>query len=105
RGSYATGYILLNLNGGVTRNQGVEVSVRARPIERTGFTWDILANFEHAKGTVIALPRELPESYVSDTWLYGNVRNGNSPGESTRSLTGLFYLRNDKGDILINPSS
>jgi TonB-linked SusC/RagA family outer membrane protein len=105
RGSYATGFILLNLNGGVTRNEGVEVSVRARPIERPGFSWDILANFEHAKGTVLALPNELPESYVSDTWLYGNVRNGNTPGESTRSLTGFFYLRNDNGDILISPSS
>ncbi|MGN7203750.1 SusC/RagA family TonB-linked outer membrane protein [Pedobacter sp. SAFR-022] len=105
RGSYATGYILLNLNGGVTRNEGVEVSVRARPIERPGFSWDILANFEHAKGTVVALPNNLPESYVSDTWLYGNVRNGNTPGESTRSLTGLFYLRNNNGDILINPTS
>jgi TonB-linked SusC/RagA family outer membrane protein len=105
RGSYATGFILLNLNGGVTRNQGVELSLRARPVQNTNFTWDILANFEHAKGTVIALPNDLPESYVSDTWLYGNVRNGNSPGESTRSLTGLFYLRNDNGDILINPTS
>jgi TonB-linked SusC/RagA family outer membrane protein len=105
RGSYATGFILLNLNGGVTRNEGVEVSVRARPIERPGFSWDILANFEHAKGTVLELPNGLPESYVSDTWLYGNVRNGNTPGESTRALTGYFYLRNNNGDILINPSS
>ena len=38
-----------------------------------------------------------PESYVSDTWLYGNVRNGTEPGLSTMSLTGLFYLRNNNG--------
>jgi hypothetical protein len=47
----------------------------------------------------------LPESYVSDTWLYGNVRNGSTPGASTRSLTGFFYLRNNKGDVLIDPST
>jgi hypothetical protein len=47
----------------------------------------------------------LPESYNSDTWLFGNVRAGNQPGLSTRSLTGRFYLRNDRGDILINPAS
>jgi len=105
RGSYATGFILLNLNGGITRNQGVEVTLRATPIARPSFNWDVLVNFEKASGKVLALPNSLPESYVSDTWLYGNVRNGNTPGMSTRSLTGLFYLRNNNGDILINPSS
>lgn len=105
RGSYATGFILLNLNGGVTQNKGVEISLRGTPIQRPGFSWDVLVNFEHAKGKVLSLPNSLPESYVSDTWLYGNVRNGNTPGQSTRSLTGYFYLKNDQGDILINPAS
>jgi TonB-linked SusC/RagA family outer membrane protein len=105
RGSYATGFILLNLNGGSTRNQGIEVTLRASPIQRKDFNWNIDVNFEHSNGKVLALPNSLPESYVSDTWLYANVRNGNMPGLSTRSLTGLFYLRNQNGDILINPSS
>ncbi len=105
RGSYSTGYILFNLNGGSTQNKGVEISLRGTPIKNKNFSWDILANFEKAKGTVLALPNSLPESYVSDTWLYGNVRNGNTPGESTRSLTGLFYLRNNQGQILIDPTT
>jgi hypothetical protein len=54
---------------------------------------------------VISLPHELPETYNSDTWLYGNVRNGTAPGLSTRSITGTFYLRNDAGDLLISPTS
>ncbi len=105
RGSYSTGYILFNLNGGSTRNQGVEITLRGTPIKKTGFSWNVLANFESARGKVLALPNELPESYVSDTWLYGNVRNGNTPGRSTRSLTGYFYLRNDQGSILIDPTT
>ncbi len=105
RGSYSTGYILFNLNGGSTRNRGVEISLRGTPIKKKDFSWDILANFEKAKGTVLALPNELPESYVSDTWLYGNVRNGNTPGKSTRSLTGYFYLRNNAGELLIDPTT
>lgn len=105
RGSYATGFILLNLNGGITRNQGIEITLRATPIQRQNFTWNMDVNFEHATGKLLALPNSLPESYVSDTWLYANVRNGNIPGLSTRSLTGLFYLRNSNGDILINPNS
>lgn len=105
RGSYATGFILFNLNGAVTRNQGVEVTLRGTPVLRAGFSWDVIANFERARGKVLALPNDLPESYVSDTWLYGNVRNGTKPGMSTRSLTGFFYLRNDKGDLLIDPTT
>jgi len=105
RSSYATGFILLNLNGGSTRNQGVEITLRGTPVKTKNFNWDVLANFESAKGKVLSLPNDLPESYVSDTWLYANVRNGNTPGFSTRSLTGLFYLRNNQGQLLINPTS
>lgn len=105
RGSYASGFILLNLNGGSTRNQGLEITLRGLPVKNKNFSWNVLANFEAANGKVLALPNALPESYVSDTWLYNNVRNGNTPGKSTRSLTGLFYLRSDKGDLLINPTS
>jgi len=105
RGSYATGFILLNLNGADTRNTGLELTLRGTPILRNGFSWDFQANLTKARGVVLALPRGLPESYVSDTWLYGNVRNGTEPGLSTMSLTGLFYLRNKAGDLLIDPTS
>ncbi|HAH64511.1 MAG TPA: SusC/RagA family TonB-linked outer membrane protein [Rhizobiales bacterium] len=105
RGSYATGFILLNLNGADTRNTGLELTLRGTPILRNGFSWDFQANLTKARGIVLALPRGLPESYVSDTWLYGNIRNGTEPGLSTMSLTGLFYLRNKAGQLLIDPTS
>ncbi len=105
RGSYATGYILFNLNGAETRNEGIELTLRGTPVLKTNFSWDIMANFESARGKVLALPNALPESYVSDTWLFGNVRNGTAPGLSTRSLTGLYYLRNKNGQLLIDPTT
>jgi hypothetical protein len=105
RGSYATGYILFNLNGAETRNQGFELTLRGSPIIGNNFSWDILGNFEKAHGKTLALPHALPESYVSDTWLYGNVRNGTAPGLSTQSLTGQFYLRNAEGKLLIDPAT
>ena len=105
RGSYATGFILFNLNGAVTRNEGTEITVRARPKVTHDFAWDVLANFDHSFGKVLKLPNALPESYVSDTWLFGNIRNGTAPGLSTRSLTGQFYLRNTQGKILIDPTT
>jgi len=105
RSSYATGFILLNLNGAVTRNQGVEITVRGTPLQRESFSWDAIMNFDRSRGKVLALPGEIPESYISDTWLFGNVRNGTKPGTSTRALTGLFYLRNNQGEILIEPTT
>ena len=105
RGSYATGYILFNLNGAETRNQGLELTLRASPVVGNSFSWDFLANFDKAHGKTLALPHALPESYVSDTWLFGNVRNGTAPGLSTQSLTGLFYLRNTAGQLLIDPTT
>lgn len=108
RGSYATGFVLFNLNGAVTRNTGLEISLRGTPVLNDNFSWDVLANFEHARGKVLALPHALPESYVSDTWLYGNVRNGTAPGLSTMSLTGLYYLRDTvpgRHEILIDPTT
>jgi TonB-linked SusC/RagA family outer membrane protein len=105
RGSYGTGYVLFNLNGAITRNQGWEITGRATPIERRRFTWEVLANFDHAWGKTLALPNALPESYNADTWLFGNIRNGTKPGLSTRSLTGWFYQRNKDGKILIDPAN
>jgi TonB-linked SusC/RagA family outer membrane protein len=105
RGSYGTGFILFNLNGAETRNSGTEITLRGTPILHQDFSWDFIANFDHHHGKTLALPHALPESYVSDTWLFGNVRNGTAPGMSTESLTGLFYLRNNAGQLLIDPTS
>ncbi|MFL5640200.1 MAG: TonB-dependent receptor domain-containing protein, partial [Gemmatimonadaceae bacterium] len=111
RGSYATGFVLFNLNGAATRNKGIELTLRGTPIQTSGFSWDFQMNYAQERGKVISLPHALPESYVSDTWLYGNVRNGTMPGMSTMSLTGLFYLRDTVkgspayGQLLIDPTS
>ena len=105
RGSYGTGFILFNLNGAATRSRGLELTVRGTPISRPSFSWDMTVNWAASGSIVTSLPNGIPESYVSDTWLYGNVRNGTQVGLSTMSLTGFFYLRNNQGQLLIDPAS
>ncbi|WP_337172853.1 SusC/RagA family TonB-linked outer membrane protein [Gemmatimonas aurantiaca] len=105
RGSYATGFVLFNLNGADTRNTGLEVSVTGQMIRKPQFSWDILANFDRSRGKVLSLPNGVPESYISDGWLYGFIRPGVMPGTSTRSMTGRFYLRNNEGKLLIDPTT
>ncbi len=105
RGSYGTGFILFNLNGAATRSRGFEMTVRATPILRPSVSWDMTLNWTSSGSIVTHLPNGIPESYVSDTWLYGNVRNGTQVGLSTTSLTGFFYLRNNQGKLLIDPAT
>ena len=105
RGSYGTGFILFNLNGAETKNAGLELTLNAVPVIRGDLEWDVQVNFDKSKGRTLKLPNSLPESYNSDTWLYGNVRNGTMPGTSTRSLSGTFYLRNKDGKLLIDPTT
>ena len=105
RGSYATGFVLFNLNGASTKNAGLELTMNVIPVLKSNFEWDILANFDKSKGKTLQLPNELPESYNSDSWVYGNVRNGVKPGSSTQSLTGQFWLRNNAGKLLISPTT
>lgn len=105
RGSYGTGFILFNLNGAATRSRGLELTLRGTPISRPTFSWDMTVNWAASGSIVTSLPNGIPESYVSDTWLYGNVRNGTQVGLSTMSLTGFFYLRNNQGQLLIDPAT
>jgi TonB-linked SusC/RagA family outer membrane protein len=105
RGSYGTGFILFNLNGASTRSRGLELTLRGTPVLKPTFSWDVTLNWNSSGSVVTGLPRNLPESYVSDTWLYGNVRNGTQVGLSTMALTGFFYLRNNRGDLLIDPAT
>ncbi len=105
RGSYATGFILFNLNGASTTGHGLELQVTATPVRARRFSWDVQANFDRSRARTLALPNALPETYVSDTWLFGNVRNGTAPGLSTRSLTGFYYQRNKDCQLLIDPTT
>lgn len=121
--SYGTGFIFGLLNGGDFYNKGTEVEIRANPIKKTDFNWDIQLNFTKLKTDVKNLPAGVPEYYNSDTWLFGNARASAFVGDlgnyfrnmnldynqrgsgSAMAIGGYSYLRNPKGDILINPTS
>lgn len=105
RASYGTGFVLTDLNGGNTENFGYEVLLTGKPILNENFTWNVIANFDLSRSKLLSLPRDVPESYSSDTWLYGNVRGGAKPGQPLTQFTGLFYQRSNTGDILISPAT
>lgn len=105
RASYATGYVLNTLNVGSTRNKGIEISMDGSPIQTKDFTWNVRLNFNRMRNEVLTLPDNVPEFYISDTWLYGNARGGLVRGGPSTSITGYGYRRNDAGAILIDPAN
>lgn len=104
--SYGTGYILKNVNGGELENNGIELLLRGTPIQKTNFTWDASVNFTKTESKLLKLGDGIPEFYDSDTWLFGNVRNGSRVGGPLTTFTARYtYERNNKGYILISPST
>lgn len=103
--SYGTGFILKVINGGRLWNDGVELSINAEPVRTANFNWNLVANFTKTNSRLAELPSGQSEFYNSDTWVFGNVRNGARLNGPLTTLTGNSYVRNTRGDILISPVS
>ena len=104
RGSYGTGFILNTGNIADTRNEGVEAMINFTAIEKNDFRWDTRINFARSWNEVTKLPPTITEFYNSDSWI-GNYRNGLLLNGPTTGITGATYLRNDAGNILIDPTT
>ena len=105
RASYGTGFVLNTINVGTTRNEGVEISVSTYPIKKANFDWNIRFNFNKMWNKVVSLPANVPEFYISDTWIYLNARGGLVTGGPTTAITTFQYLRNINGDLVIDPAN
>jgi TonB-linked SusC/RagA family outer membrane protein len=103
--SYGTGFVLTSANFGDLLNEGLEISLNASPVKTKNFTWNVNANFNKMRNKLLNLPSAVTEYYVSDTWLFGNIRGGVTVGNPLLTLTGVDYLRNDAGQPLIDPAS
>jgi TonB-linked SusC/RagA family outer membrane protein len=105
RASYGTGFVLNTLNVGSNRNEGIELALDATPIQTTKVKWTTRLNFNRMRNKVLSLPANVPEFYISDTWLYGNARGGLVVGGPTTTITAYGYQRNAAGKILVDPAT
>ncbi len=103
--SYGTGFVLTTNNFNDLKNEGLEVTVNAAVIKAKDFSWDLNVNFNKTRSEMLKLPKEVVEFYLSDTWLYQNVRGGVKVGDQLTTLTAIDYLRNNAGQVLIDPST
>ena len=105
RMSYATGFVLNNMNVGSFTTNGWEAHIDADLVKAGDFTWNLGINASHTTSKVVYLPENLTEYYNAYTWNSGNIRNGIMLGQPITTVTGRAFRRNDKGEILISPST
>lgn len=106
--SYATGFVLNTQNAGGTRNKGFELSLNAMVIKKQEFTWNMQFNFNKQTSKVVALPKNVSLYYIADGSVMntsGGIAGGIVLGGSTTTISGNGYMRNNNGDMLINPTT
>lgn len=104
--SYGTGFVLNNMNVGAFSTWGWEGHIDADIVKsRSGLTWNLGFNASQVKSKVDYLPDNVTEYYNAYTWNSGNIRNGIMKGYPITTLTGRAYLKNDAGQVLIDPTS
>ena len=103
--SYATGFVLNNMNVGSFKTNGVELRIDGDIIKNRDWKVNAGVNLSKNHSNVISLPKNVTEYYNAYTWNSGGIRNGISVGHPITSLTGNDYLRNNNGQVLIDPSS
>ena len=104
--SYATGFVLNNMNVGTFETTGWDANIDGDIIRSGGgFRWNLGVNLSHSSSLCTYLPENVSEYYNAYTWVVGSSRNGIKVGYPITSMTALRYQRNANGDILIDPSS
>ena len=104
--SYATGFVLNNMNVGTFKTWGWEFHIDGDILRTsTGWRWNVGLNVDHNDSEVTYLPENVTEYYNAYTWLSGNLRNGIVKGYPVFAMTGNDYQRNEKGQVLISPTT
>lgn len=100
--SYGSGYVLNTQNFTDTRNWGTEIQLTASPVKTRNFSWNTTLNFNRMRNRVEKMPANLPEFYVSDTWIT-NSRGSMFPNNTTTAIGGQPYRRTANGEIIVDP--
>ena len=104
--SYATGFVLNNMNVGTFETNGWDLHIDGDVLRlQNGLRWNVGMNLSHSTSEVTHLPENVSEYYNAYTWLSGNLRNGIIKGHPVTTMTGNAFLRNNNGDVLISPTT
>lgn len=99
--SSTTGYQAMRLNAGEIENKGVELMINGKILNNpNGLRWDMSVNWAKNKSMVNSLYGDL-QSYRIGSGGSGMTTLG-IPGKEWGILWGLPFVRNDKGQIVVD---
>ncbi len=102
---FSSGYEFLFTNFGKISNQGVEIALRLRPLSPTSAVkWELSAAFTKNKNMVEELV-EGTDRFALRGILSGSISTYLEPGLPYGYLRGTKSLRDDEGNLLINPQT
>ncbi|SHE42786.1 SusC/RagA family TonB-linked outer membrane protein [Dysgonomonas macrotermitis] len=102
--SWTSGYTHRLINAGEIENKGIEISLNTRPVEIKDFSWDLNINFSKNSNKVKKLVDGMDMIELEKaSWL--DVQVAAKVGENFGSIVGPDFLRNENGDILIDPTT
>lgn len=102
--SWATGYPYRLINAGEIQNQGIEITLNTRPVQIGDFAWDLNLNFSKNSNKVKKLVDNMDMFELEKaSWL--DVQIAAKVGENFGSIVGPDFVRNENGDILIDPQT
>jgi TonB-linked SusC/RagA family outer membrane protein len=92
-------------NFGTVTNKGVEIGVDLTPIKTSnGLTWTIIGSFTKNKNIVKELREGVSEIQFGSAF-GGSVSTVHRPGQPYGILTGTVDVRDDEGNLLIDPAN
>jgi len=109
----STGFSQLLTNFGKVENEGVEFGVHITPFETSsGFRWNIFGTFTHNKNLILELADGVDEITIlgsnvaaQSNYFAGQVSSVLRPGQEYGLLKGSVDMRDQDGNLLIDPSN
>ena len=105
--SASSGYTGQNVNIAKLKNTGVEVMIDGTPVKTPNFSWNVSVNASYNISKVLALNPGQTRQVVTFFNGTGNEFIGYltyDVGKEMNQLVDYTYLRNDKGEVMLNSS-
>jgi TonB-linked SusC/RagA family outer membrane protein len=100
-----SGALSKTVNAGEINNKGLEIGLSLTPVKTaTGFTWDVFANFTRNRNKVVSLADGQEQIDVPGS-RFGSRGQVLKVGMPFGAIEGQGFLRDDEGNLLINPNN
>ncbi|HSI78553.1 MAG TPA: SusC/RagA family TonB-linked outer membrane protein [Lunatimonas sp.] len=95
----STGFASQLINAAEIENTGIELIMRGLILRKGDFSWNTTLNWARNRSTVVALHGGLENITISPG--FGGARLVGTPGQPWGDISGLPYVRDDNGNIMI----